>query len=97
MTVRLSDRQRREAVCFHSKASLSEPGVVLGVGVTVGYHPCRDRRDRREIKHVSAQLDLLSAAAFGEGVRRGAFLPSHRTATPSLCRRTPHINAMRSP
>ena len=60
--------QRREAICFHSKLTVSDPDVVLGVGITVAYH-----RGGRDIQHITPQLDLLSAEAYAGGVRRGVW------------------------
>lgn len=59
--------ERRQAICYHTKASLEDE--ILGVGFSIESHGRSS-----DIKGVNAQLDLLSESAFFEsGVRRGVW------------------------
>ena len=58
--------ERREALCFHTKASLDED--ILGLGFSVEHHARSS-----DIKGINAQLDLLSQSAYDSGVRRGVW------------------------
>jgi len=56
---------RRETRCYFTKHSAAE--AVLGVGLTAQWHPDGN------VQSVNVVLDVLSAEAFDQGVRRGAY------------------------
>ena len=58
--------ERREALCFHSKATMDEE--VLGLGFSIEHHG-----RSADIKSIHAELDLLSQSAYDSGVRRGVW------------------------
>ncbi len=57
---------RREMVCYHSKATFEED--VLGIGINMEY-----TRESKLLKSVTTPMDLLSLSAYQEGVRKGVW------------------------
>lgn len=56
---------RRQIVCFHSKATLTED--LIGIGINVTYH-----RDN-SLRSISSEFDYLSQGAFDNGVRHSTW------------------------
>jgi len=65
MVTRTSALVYRDLLCFHTKATLRED--ILGVGVTVSEH------QKASCRTIEAPLDLLSLSAFERGVRLSAW------------------------